>query len=127
MRSLESRRHRALDDVSDNGHLKEEFRGKMGNAGPLIYNNDQAEDAMQIREEMETLSERDAETSENNQAEAAMFSERDAGKATIDVATKEKKEIEEDMKEAQKQLDDLVRRAGSIKRRRGELRDSREI
>lgn len=126
MRSLESRRNRALDDVSDNKHLKKSLEKKMGNAGPLRY-NDQAEDVMQILEEMETFSERDAEASENDQAEAAMFSERDAGKATIDVATKEKKEIEEDMKEAQKQLDDLVRRAGSIKRRRGELRDSREI
>ena len=73
MRSLESRRHRALDDVSDNEHLKEEFRGKMGNAGPLIY---------------------------NDQPEAAMFSERDAGKATIDVSTAEKEAVYKELRAA---------------------------
>lgn len=99
MRSLESRRHRALDDVSDNEHLKKSLEKKMGNAGPLIY-NDQAEDVMQILEEMETFSERDAEASENDQAEAAMFSERDAGKATIDVSTAEKEAVYKELRAA---------------------------
>lgn len=116
MKSLESRRHRALDDVSDNEYLEKEFRRKMANAGPLIF-NDQAEDEM--------FSERDVEPSENDQAEDAMFSERDAGKATIDVAIKEIMEIQREMEKAQKRLDDLVKRAGSIEKRRGELRDSK--
>lgn len=92
MRSLESRRHRALDDVSDNEHLGKEFRRKMANAGPLIF-NDQAEDEMQIREEME------------------MFSERDAGKATIDVSTEEKQAVEEQMI---RELEDIIERINEL-------------
>ena len=134
MKSLESRRHRALDDVSDNEYLEKEFRRKMANAGPLIF-NDQAEDEMfserdvepseNDQAEDEMFSERDVEPSENDQAEDAMFSERDAGKATIDVAIKEIMEIQREMEMAQKRLDDLVKRAGSIEKRRGELRDSK--
>ena len=110
MRSPECRRHRVLDNVSDNEHIEKRFREKMENAGSLEFDE-------QDKNNIESLFKKVMEFHE------AFFYESDVGKETINVSTQEKQQckkyIEEGfnnlMNRVQQDYDDLLKRANQLK------------
>lgn len=86
MRSLEGRRHKALDDISDNEYTEKNFRKKMGNAGPLKVNDQDVNNQDQFENAMKMLN--------------ALFSEEDVGRSTISVSTAEKEAVYKELRAA---------------------------